>query len=180
MNWTHKLAILIAVVAVMIGMVVAQGSGGSASTAPKRSPAGLPIETIRVNGEAFETEIAADDASRAKGLGGRTSIGAQEAMLFVFRQSDIQRFWMKDCLMDVDIVFLDRTGRITATHEMKQEPAKQPGESDAQYQARLPFYSSDKEALYAMEFKAGTIQRLGLKPGQTITLDHGKMRAYLR
>lgn len=178
MKWTFKLAIVIAVVASMIGMVVAQGVGRPSG--PKRSPAGLPVETIKVNGESFETEIAATEVARAKGLGGRSTIGKGEAMLFVFKQSDVQRFWMKDCQMDIDIAFLDRTGQITAVHEMKNEPAKSPAESQAAYEARLKFYSSDKDALYAMEFAPGTITRLGLKPGQTIALDHGKLKGLLR
>jgi len=178
MNWTLKIAIVAVVFAAMIGMVVAQGVG--APSGPKRSPAGLPIEVIKVNGESFDTEVAATDVSRTKGLGGRASIGKNEAMIFVFKESDLQRFWMKDCLMDIDIVYLDRTGRITAAHTMKREPPRAAGETQAAYEARLPFYNSDKEALYALEFAAGTNDRLGLKAGQTITLDHGKLRGYLR
>lgn len=179
MNWTHKVAIVIAVTAAMIGMVVAQG-GGRSSSAPKRSPAGLPVETIKVAGENFETEIAATDAARARGLGGRDAIARSEAMIFVFKESAVQRFWMKDCSIDVDVVFLDRTGKITAAHEMKKEPPRGPNETQAEYEARLKFYGSDRDALYGLEFAPGTITRLGLKVGQTIPLDHGKLRGYLR
>jgi len=178
MNWMIKLALVAAVVAAMVGMMVAQGAGGPPK--PKRSPAGMAIETIKVNGESFETEIAATEVTRTKGLGDRASIGKNEAMLFVFRVSDVQRFWMKGCLMDVDIAYLDRTGVITAVHEMKMEPPPGPNETTADYEGRLKFYGSDQDALYAMEFAPGTITRLGLKAGQTIPLDHGKLRGYLR
>lgn len=176
--WFFKVAIAVGVIAVMIGIVVAQGIAGPKG--PKRSPAGLPIETIKVVGESFETEIAADNASRMKGLGGRTTIGRNEAMLFVFPVSGPLGFWMKDCVMDIDIAFLDRNGVITATHTMKREAPRGAAESEEQYESRLQRYHSDADAMYGFEFLPGTVERLGLKPGQTIRLDHGRMRGYLR
>ncbi len=175
--WPFKVGIAVAVVAAMIGMVVAQGTMGPKG--PKRSPAGLPVETIRVSGESFETEVAADAASRMKGLGGRTTIGKNEAMIFVFPVSGPLGFWMKGCLMDIDIAFLDRAGVVTAVHAMKAEPPRGADESEQAYEARLQRYLSEKDALYAYEFAPGTIERLGIKPGQTIQLDHGKLRSYL-
>lgn len=178
MNWTIRLLVVGLALAVLIGMVVAQGVG--ASSGPKLSPAGLPIETIKLNGESFEAEVAATEAARLKGMGGRTSIGRNEAMIFVFKVSDVQRFWMKDCVMDIDVIYLDREGKITAVHEMKKEPPRGPNESVADYEARLKHYSSEANALYAIEFAPGTISRLGLKPGQTITLDRLKLNGYAR
>ncbi|MBM4113398.1 MAG: DUF192 domain-containing protein [Phycisphaerae bacterium] len=178
MPWPFKVAIAVGVIAVMIGMVVAQGKEGVKG--PKRSAAGLPLETIKVVGESFETEIAADTPSRSKGLGGRTEIGRNEAMLFVFPVTQPLGFWMKDCDMDIDLAFMDRNGVITAVHSMKHEDPKGKDETQEQYEARLKRYDSGKDAIYAMEFQPGTLERLGLKEGQTITLDHGRMRAYLR
>jgi len=178
MKWPLKLVIALAIVAAMIGMVVAQGH--SEPKGPKRSPAGLPIETIKVAGESFETEIAADAASRQKGLGGRTSIGRNEAMLFVFPVSAPLSFWMVDCVMDIDIAFLDRTGKVTAVHEMKKEPPRGANETKEQYEARLVRYGAGQDALYAYEFAPGTLKRLGIQSGQTIQLDHGRLRGYLR
>lgn len=178
MNWTVKLLIAAAILAAMIGMMLIQTQ--SEPKGPRRSPAGLPIETIKVAGESFETEIAADAPSRTKGLGGRTSIGRNEAMLFVFPVSANLVFWMKDCLMDIDIAFLDRTGKVTAVHTMKKEPPRRADETEEQYEARLVRYGAGGDALYAFEFASGTLERLGVKPGQTIQLDHGKLRAYLR
>lgn len=178
MNWTIRLVVVGIALAVLIGMVVAQGVG--TPSGPKMSPAGMPIEKIKINGESFDAEVAATDATRIKGLGGRTSIGKNEAMLFVFKVSDVQRFWMKDCLMDIDVIYVDREGKITAVHEMKKEAPRGPNESLADYEARLKHYSSEKNALYAIEFAPGTISRLGLKPGQTITLDRLKLNGYAR
>lgn len=162
-----------------ITLIVMLATSDRPST-PKKSAAGLPVESIKINGESFETEIAATLATRAKGLGGRDTIGRNEAMAFVFKESAPQRFWMIDCSMDIDIVFLDRTGKILAAHEMKKEPPRGPNETQAEYEARLPYYNSNGDALYALEFAPGTLTRLGLKAGQTIPLDHGKLKTYVR
>lgn len=176
--WPFKVAIAVGVIAVMVGIVVAQGNAGPKG--PRRSPAGLPIESIRVGGEVFETEIAADMASRTKGLGGRPSMGRNEAMLFVFPVSGPLGFWMKDCSMDLDIAFMDRNGTVTAVHTMLKEAPRAADESEQAYEARLKRYASEKDALYAFEFVPGTLERLGIRPGQTIQIDHGRMRSHLR
>jgi len=60
----------------------------------------------------FEVEIAATDARRERGLMGRESLGKQSGMLFVYREPGPRSFWMKGCLIGLDIAFLDSGGRI--------------------------------------------------------------------
>lgn len=108
-------------------------------------------------------------------------------MLFVFprRQVGIQSFVMRDCLVDIDIIFLDPKLRITQTHEMKVEPPRQPHERVTPnpdrdpYYRRLKRYSSKFPAQFAIELKGGTLERMRkdpeiaaqLRPGQVIELD---------
>lgn len=176
---TTKLLLVGVAVAALVGLLVAQEAAASRG-GPKRGPSGLPVEVIKVNGESFDAEVAADARSRTRGLGGRATIGPHEAMIFVHPVSDVLNFWMKDCLTDMDIAFLDRNGKVTAVHTMKKEPPRGADEAMAQYEARLPRYSSELDAIYAFEFAPGTLARLGVKPGQTLPLDHGKLRGYLR
>ncbi len=97
-------------------------------------------------------------------------------MLFVYRNSLRRSFWMKNCLVDIDLVFLDRRGRIVALHKMKVEPPRRKSESEGAYHRRLKSYPSRRRSQFAIELKAGSIDHLKLKRGKTIGLDFKKLK----
>src|SRR5688572_8148591 len=110
---------LVGLAAIAIGSIfwlIGCGGGG----------ANQKTETVVINGETFNLELALDEAARALGLKHRASIPEQGGMLFVFPDSkvDIQSFWMHECLVDIDIIYLDPRGSVTATHRMKAQPPK--------------------------------------------------------
>lgn len=81
--------------------------------AAERNVPGLPQGVVR-----FETargpwlvkvEIAADDASRTRGLMLRRSLEPDHGMLFVFPESEDRSFWMHNTLIALDMIFLDET-----------------------------------------------------------------------
>jgi uncharacterized protein len=159
---------------------------GSESTAPDvappregelpRSPAGLPMLPIEVKGEKFLMELALDEPSRQRGLGGRRSLDPDRGMLFAHPRPEILGYWMKGCFIDLDMVYVDAMGKVTATHRMKKEPPRKPGESLYDYQRRLPSYSSRRSAVLALEFAPGTLDRLDLRMGEQLDLDVTKLR----
>jgi uncharacterized membrane protein (UPF0127 family) len=157
--------------------VVLAGCSGSAGLAPK-------AQTVHIKGETFTLEVAADDASRERGLKHRTSITDHGGMLFVFPDSKVrvQSFWMHECLIDMDIIFLDGHGTVTALHQMKSQPLRQPDETESQYQQRMSSsgYSSSYPAQFAIELKAGTLDRLNVKVDDRITLDVARLKALAR
>lgn len=130
---------------------------------------------IEIRGERFTLEIADDEESRALGLSGRTVIAEHGGMIFVYPFPAIRRFWMGDCLVDMDIAFLDAEGRIVAMHEMKIEPPRRPDESEWAYSDRLRRYPSGLPAQFALEFRAGTLKRLGLRVRETIEFDRAAL-----
>lgn len=146
----------------------------------RQSSHGLPVAPIRVAGERFEMEIAATDPQRRRGCGGRTRLPRGTGMIFVHPDEQVRRFWMKDCRIDLDIAFLDGDGRIVALHRMKKEPPRRVGERISTYEQRLKRYPSRRPARYAMEFEAGTLDRLKLKVGQVVALPHAELRALTR
>lgn len=132
------------------------------------APAGFEI--IEIGDRSFTLEVVADDASRTLGLGGRTEIPADGGMLFSFPDSRIRHFVMRDCLVDIDIIFLDAAGNITAMHHMPVEPPQTSEETDREYELRLKRYPSRFNARYAIELQGGMLENLDLRVGQTIDL----------
>jgi hypothetical protein len=51
---------------------------------------------------------------------------------------------------------------------MRAEPLRRPGESEAAYDARLRRYPSGAPARFAVELQAGSLARLGLRPGASV------------
>ncbi|MFI4917601.1 MAG: DUF192 domain-containing protein [Phycisphaerales bacterium JB060] len=137
------------------------------------------VETITINGQAFFMEIAADDATRLKGLGGREQIEPDGGMIFVFPRPRSLEFVMRDCLVPIDIAFLDQFGTVVATHEMPVEPQEE-GESRQAYESRLTRYPSRAAAQFALEFKSGKLRELGLERGDKVELDFARLQKIAR
>jgi len=128
-------------------------------------------DTIELGGRTWKMELAMDDAATARGLMGRTSIPAGEGMLFIFPDTQIRSFWMANCLVDIDLLFLDGRGVIASMHRMKAEPPRGPEESELAYQARMKHYWSGLPVRFAIEVPPGTIEELSLAPNQKVNLD---------
>jgi len=142
-----------------------------------RNPCPPDHEAVTINGETFCMELAIDDDARTQGLMFRTSIEEHGGMLFVFPDVQIRSFWMKNCETDMDLIFLDATGRIVAAHEMvMDEPWNRNRETEGAYERRLQRYTSRLRAQYALEFAPGTLDRLGIGPGDKIELDLHRLR----
>jgi uncharacterized membrane protein (UPF0127 family) len=114
----------------------------------------LATRTVFLGCVAYELELAVDPATRERGLMGRTELPARGGMLFAFPDDAPRAFWMKNCLVDIDIAFLDRGGVVVATHRMRAEPPRRPEESEAVYEGRLRHYPSGAPARFAVELSA--------------------------
>ncbi len=135
------------------------------------------IETVNISGYTFHLEVVADDETRSQGLQGRTSIAEDGGMLFIFPESQIRSFWMGHCQMDIDVIFLNHRGRITAVHRMKTTPPQGQDESESAYQARMHHYWSNTPAQFAIEIKSGWLDRLDLHRDDRIELDLDRLKA---
>ena len=186
MKLSIKLGIVVLLMASVVGFVAlnnsSQDTAASAGnkSAVRKAPSGLPLETVTIGGKKFELEVAADVPSRTRGLGKRASVPAGTGMIFVFKVSDMLSFWMYDCLTDMDVAYVDRTGKVVSIETMKAEPLKAAGETEEAYKSRLKHYPAAGEGLYAIELPPGEFTKLGAKPGDTIALDHAKLKSYLR
>ncbi len=93
-------------------------------------------------------EVADTEELRANGLMGRTSIVQGGGMLFSFPESDVRYFWMKNVPFDIEIGFFDSKGSFVSYKKMTAT-------SPLQNEEKLPRYSSEKEAQFAVEVPVG-------------------------
>lgn len=124
-----------------------------------------------INNQPFTLKVSASNPTRQRGLGGVTDIPADGGMVFVFPEAQYHNFYMKDCVTNMDIVFLDSLGYITAIYTMTQEPLQGPNETTKQYEERLRRYNSLSKAQFVLELREGRAKELGLKTQQKLPLD---------
>lgn len=117
----------------------------------------------KIGNQNFTLEVADNLYLLGKGLSGRTELCNQCGMLFIFSFETIQSFWMKDTLIPLDMIFINKNGYITDIYTAKPEP----GKSDLQ----LTFYSSTQPSLYVIELNSGVSEKLSLKKGDKIDLN---------
>lgn len=75
-----------------------------------------------------------------------------QGMIFVFRNAQLLSFWMRNTFVPLDIAYLDANGVAVQTYTMK------PFDVTTDYGSRRP-------AKYALEVKAGTFEKYGLRAG---------------
>lgn len=138
-----------------------------------------PTETIAISDAPFVLEVVTTRAAIERGLGGRSEVARNGGMLFVFPDVSPRRFWMRNCLIDIDIMYLDGLGRITAIHTMSAEPLQGDNETKTAYEQRLRRYPSVLGAQFAIELKAGRIAQLGLSQGDKIDIPADCLKARL-
>ncbi len=125
------------------------------SAAPQWAVAVLP------SGHEYSLEVAADDASRERGYMFRDRIGEREGMIFVFESMQRHSFWMKNCRVALDIVWLDAAFRVVDIAR-DRPPCPQQGE--------CPSVLPTQPARYVVEFAAGTTRREGLARGNAVVV----------
>ena len=105
--------------------------------------------------QTLNVEIADDNFERARGMMCRTSMKRDWGMLFLMPNVQIQRFWMKNTLVPLDMIFIDEHWTIV-------------GIVDNVPQQTLQTNQIDRPSLYVLELEAGESERLGLFAGQAL------------
>lgn len=78
-----------------------------------------PTETITIGSKEYDVAIADTPESRKKGLEPYSYLKPDEGMLFVFDQESTDYFTMKNCAIDLDIIFIDDDGEVIEVHPTK-------------------------------------------------------------
>ena len=112
----------------------------------------LDTISININGQEYKLEIAKTITQKATGLSNRSSLCKNCGMIFVYQIESYYPFWMKDTLIPLDIIWLDKNGQVVdikTGQPMDLTPLK-----------------NQKPAQYIIELNAGS----GLKIGDSIAI----------
>ena len=103
--------------------------------------------------------------SRRVGYMFREYVGPDEGMLFVFDSPDRHSFWMKNCKVSLDIIWLDDAHRVVEiAHDLSPCPAEGP----------CPNVRPMRPASYVLEVAGGTARRERLVLGDPVSLHLGR------
>jgi uncharacterized membrane protein (UPF0127 family) len=79
--------------------------------------------------------------------------------------------------VDIDIAYLDDSGRIVSMYTMAAEPLQREDETEMEYIRRLKQYPSRYPASVVIELQAGRFADLGVETGDVIELDIPGLKA---
>ena len=74
--------------------------------------------TVTVDGQEFKVQVADDLAERRLGLSGQSALENDEGMIFIFEESGMHGFWMKDMNFSIDIIWIDENFRVVHIEDM--------------------------------------------------------------
>ena len=149
----------------LVAAVVVLAASSCARATPP-APAG-PITSVVLLGDQGPVRVSVEEADspaeRERGLMDRTSLGANEGMIFLF--DDVAdgpvttQFWMKDTLLPLSVAFWDEDGRIVGIQDM-----------DPCTEDPCPTYGSPEPYVGALEVNDGFFAEHGVTTGDTVEL----------
>jgi uncharacterized membrane protein (UPF0127 family) len=128
---------------------------GCSDPAPTTAPA-LPTTTMQIGSKTFTLEIASTESTRETGLMKRDSMPQDHGMIFAFKDTSRNPFWMKNTRIPLDIIYIDPNFKILAIKQMKPYDLT-PTTSPAPYK-------------WAIELNKDAATSAGVKPGDTLTI----------
>ena len=116
------------------------------------------VKQVCINEMCFEVEVADDDKERQIGLMNRDFLEEDKGMLFVFPESDIHSFWMKDTLISLDMIWINENGEIVFIKENATPLSEE-------------IISPNMEALYVLEVNDGIVEKYGIGVGDEVEIN---------
>ena len=118
-------------------------------------PDSLVIDTSEFTCEHFEIFVASEQNAQARGLMFVREMPDDVGMLFIHPSERMISMWMKNTLIPLDMVFMDRSGFVIHIAENTV-----PGSLDS--------ISSTQPALAVLEINGGLAARLGIRVGDLV------------
>ncbi len=157
-----------ALVCLLIGTSLLLGSGmvlHPRQAKAQAQPAEAGLETLSITTSSgshkFSVEVMRTDEERAKGLMFRRFMPQDRGMLFHFKREEQVAMWMKNTYLSLDMLFIDRTGKIVNIAQ-NAEPL-----SERIIPSGAPTYA-------VLELNAGVAKKLAMKIGDKV--EHSMFR----
>jgi len=121
----------------------------------------LPISAkAQINNQSIKLEVAKTSREQDTGLMYRTSLPDDRGMLFEFKSARKVSFWMKNCKISLDMIFL-RDG-VVETIQVSAPPCTT---------NPCPSYAPDTAVDRVIELRGGRATELGVKVGDRIKIE---------
>lgn len=146
--------------ALLLAVALCGASGCRPQPRPIR-PVPLNMTELTVGSRKVLAELAVTPRARQTGLMFRRELPEDTGMLFVFPDVEPRGFYMRNCLMDIDLAYLDLQGTIIDLHSMKVETSQS-------LQTDYKHYYSSQPVAYALEMEGGWFARHGLGVGDSV------------
>jgi hypothetical protein len=141
-------------VALLLAVLACAGEPPPAPAAPGEAPASVVLPdgfTVRVT-------TAVNPLDQARGLMFVDFLAPDEGMLFLFDTEEARPFWMKNCRISLDLVWLDADFRV-----VEITPDVPPCLADP-----CPNYAPSIPIRHVLEVNAGFCAQRGLRPGDQL------------
>lgn len=119
----------------------------SPAAPPTKEPPADPL--VQIGETTFIVEVAEKLEARTRGLSGRASLPPGGGMLFIFEDTRIHTFWMKDMMFPLDLVWIGE--QCTVENITPNVPPPTPEQADSD----LPRFRSPQPVRYVLEINAG-------------------------
>lgn len=124
------------------------------------------------DGAVVALEIADTEPKRNRGLMFREALAERDGMLFVFERSGFYPFWMQNCRIALDILWLDESFTIVSMAE-SVPPCRLAGCEPPCASNACPSYApkAGTTARYVIEVPPGFAARHAVRVGQTVPVE---------
>lgn len=112
---------------------------------------------LKAESASYVLQVANTPAERALGLGVRASLPSDQGMLFVFGQSAVQCFWMKDMHFPLDMIWLSTNKQVEYI------------QSDVSPNTYPHTFCPHMSAKFVIELNAGQVERAHIRTGETLS-----------
>ncbi|MBI4034073.1 MAG: DUF192 domain-containing protein [Candidatus Brennerbacteria bacterium] len=117
---------------------------------------------VKINEQIIVAEVVSGAKEREQGLSGRSELGINEGMLFLFDDPGVYGFWMKGMNFPLDIIWIAGTEVVGVEENVPPEP----GVSENQLKVYYPPEPVNK----VLEVKAGRARLLRAKAGDEVKI----------
>jgi uncharacterized membrane protein (UPF0127 family) len=133
-------------------------SAGAALALLAACAAPAPTRVTLPSGAVYAVEVPQTKEARERGLMFRSRLAPRTGMLFVFPAVDRHAIWMKNCLVALDLVWLDDDKRVVAIEAEAPPCAKDP----------CPIYEPPIPSRYVLELPTGAARLERLVVGSVL------------